>query len=347
MLMNGWYQAGNGIVSPSQIPWNLYDVVYNFAAAPNSDGTINLLWLDPVEISSIVAAGHAVGKKVLVVVKDEGVHQFAAVTTPGTISNFVANLTKFVNSNNFDGLTIDWEQNIVISQYKDLLTRLRGNLGSKTIMCDMGDWGNMQQVAQDRQSIVDGFNIMCYAMSNGDNTETLFDAMTFQGNTGLRAMDSRMKAFSGVTPSKLLVGIPFYCVRWQGASQPFVKGQFPAPVSQNYQDLVKDPLAWQPGNQQYDSANAGQYLSVLITNQFIPYVGPRQINDIVAWAKTQGFGGIAPFVLSYDDAPAFTLSNALNQAIKGNAPVVPQFPCTVTTKIASDGVTATTVVTRP
>jgi len=325
MLMNGWYQSGNGIVSPSQIPWSLYDVVYNFAASPNPNGTINLQWLDPTEIQQIVATGHAAGKKVLVVVKDEGANQFAPVTTPGMISTFVANLTKFVQNNNFDGVSIDWEQAIIVSQYQDLLTRLRANLGnSKMIMCDMGDWQNMPTVAQSRQNIVDGFNIMCYAMSNNSPNQTLFDAMTFTGSTGLRAMDSRMKAFSSVTPSKLLLGIPFFGVRWIGASQPVVFGNFNAPASVFYHDLVKDPV-WSSGSQQYDVANAGSYVSATSSNQFIPYVSPRQISDIVAWAKSQGFGGIAPFTLSYDDAPAFTLSNSLRNAISGSQPVRPDY----------------------
>ncbi len=331
MVSNGWFQAQNTQVPVAAIPWSLYDTVYHFAAWPTAAGAVNMGYITPGEIAAFKASKPA-GKKVIFVLKDDtqtpDLTAFSKATAPGVISTLVPNIVNFVLSNGYDGVAIDWENQDAGAgqvqnnrQYIDLITRLRTSLGnSKILVMDAGDWGGLPGVAQSCQSILSWVDVMCYAMSNGDNTETLFDAMTFTSTTGLRAMYSRMKAFSAITPGKLLVGIPFYCVRWQGASQPFVRGTFQPPISQNYQDLVKDP-AFTSQNQAYNSDVQASYVSVANPAQFIPYVSPQQIVAIGKWAADQGFGGIANFCLSFDVPESFPLSNAVKQAVSPVPPV--------------------------
>jgi hypothetical protein len=318
MTSNGWFQAQNTAVPVAAVPWSLYDVVYHFAAWPTSAGAVNMGYITPSEIAAFKASKPA-GKKLLLTLKDDtqtpDLSAFQHATSPGLISTFVPNIVNFVNVNGYDGVSIDWEQNVIPAQYVDLLNRLRISLpASKLLMMDGGDWGGLPGVASDCQKILNGVNVMCYAMSNGDNTETLFDAMTLTATTGLRSIASRMANFSATSPARLFVGIPFFCVRWAGASQPFVRGSFPPPVSQNYQDLVKDP-AWQPSNQRYNVDVSGAYITVATPAQFIPYVSADQIAAIGKWAAAQGYAGLSAFCLSFDVPNSFPLGQAVKAAV--------------------------------
>ncbi len=344
MLQNAWIESGN---IPS---WALYDAVYMFAAAPNSDGTINMLYLTTAAIQQLIASRPA-GKKVLVVIKDEGSYQFGPVTTPGMVSTFVSNVTKFVNQWGFDGVVIDWESNVNVTQYNDLLSRLRGNLGSKAIYMDAGDWSGLPSVAQASQSVLTGVNVMEYDMDNG-NIPSWFNSCVYSGASGQRSCDSRMSAFSGVSPSKIVAGIPFYGRKWTGAMGPLVNGAVRIDNSIPFSELITDPN-YNASYQQYDSGYKGAYLSIPPPGSlFYSYASPQWIKDAVAWAKGKGFAGMSAFCSNYDDA-ASTLGTALRAAIGGSiiVPPPPQFPCTVSTvtKISADGVTAisTTTVTRP
>ncbi len=343
MLQNAWIESGN------LPPWALYDVVYMFAAAPYSDGTINTLYLTTAAIQQLIASRPA-GKKVLVVIKDEGAYQFGPVTTPGMISTFVSNVTKFVNQWGFDGVVIDWESNVNVSQYNDLLARLRGNLGSKAIYMDAGDWSGLPSVAQASQGALTGVNVMCYDMDNG-NIPSWFNSCVYSLSSGQRSCDSRMAAFSGVSSSKIVAGIPFYGRKWTNAAVPMVNGAVRIDNPIPFSSLIGDPN-YNVSYQQYDPNYKGAYLSVPPPgNLFYAYSSPAWLKDSVAWAKGKGFAGMSAFVSNYDDS-ASTLGTALRAAIGGSIiPIppqpTPQFPCTVTTKIAADGITATTTVTRP
>src|SRR5882672_3350453 len=126
MVSNGWFQAQNSQVPVSSIPWSLYDTVYHFAAWPTAAGAVNMGYITPGEIAAFKASKPA-GKKVIFVLKDSDSDPtaFSKATAPGLISTLVPNIVNFVVSNGYDGVTIDWEQNVVVPQYIDLLNRLR------------------------------------------------------------------------------------------------------------------------------------------------------------------------------------------------------------------------------
>jgi chitinase len=320
----GHYAAQNGYLPVSNIPWSKYTHINHFAAAPNADGTVDPHYITQAEANQINATKPA-GKKVLVCIKDNdgNFNAFSQSTAPGTVGTFVTNIVNFVNTNQYDGVDIDWELNVNITQYNDLLSRLRAALPNKVIAIDAGNWGGLNSVAANSQSVLDQINIMCYDMDSPAFGYSWYnDALTQNGNYGLTACDWRVRAFTGagVAPGKIGLGIPFYGRRWSAVTRALVNGNF-NPSTVFYRDLASDTTRWQPQYQFYDSAYKSNYLAIPNLNEFDSYNGPQFFTDAVAWQKSQGFGGFMTFTVDYEylstqtgDA-RYPLSTALYNAI--------------------------------
>ncbi len=359
MLLSGWYQAGNGYVSVASALTAPYTRYYHFAAKPTSSGGINAFpngtptggYLSPEEIAAF--RQRPPGKDVLFVLKDNDGDDtaFRNATTPGMISTFVPTIRDFVNNNGYSGVSLDWEKNVVKSQYIDLLDRLRTSLGNnKLIFCDVGDWESLPDVAAASQSLVNGFNVMFYDLDGtakqpggGNGLPPWHNCSLFAGSSGQRSCDTRLAAFTraGVALSKIHMGVPLYVRMWSGTSNPLAVGSF-TPNTRDYRLMLSDP-DYVPANMRYDTAHK---VSLLVPSDIRYWSYLPKAADIAAFAN--GMAGVATFCLSMEDAP-FSVATALQAAITG--PIIPipppQFPCTVTTRIAADGVTATTTVTRP
>jgi len=307
--ISGYYSSQNGVLPVSSIPWSKHTHIIHFAAAPgldgsgNGNGTVELHYLSQADINAVIAARPA-GKQVLVCIKDNDSHlsAFAQSTAPATIATFVSNIVNFVNTNQYDGVDIDWEQNINVTQYNDLLTRLRNAMPAKTITIAAGNWGGLDSVAGASYSQLDQINLMCYDMDSPGNGSSWYnDALLQNGNFGVMTCDWRARAFTnaGVAVRKIGIGIPFYGRRWPGVTQALVSGSF-NPSTVLYRDLATDGTRWQPQYQFYDSIYKSDYLSIPSLNEFDSYNGTQSIQDAVAWQKSQGFGGFMTFTVEYE-----------------------------------------------
>jgi len=300
--ISGYYSSQNGVLPASKIPWTKYTHIIHFAAAPGN-GTVELHYLSQADIKALIAARPA-GKQVLVCIKDDDSHldAFAQSTSPAMITTFVSNIVNFVNTNQYDGVDIDWEQNVNVTQYNDLLTRLRKAMPAKVITMAAGNWGSLDSVAGASYSQLDQINLMCYDMDAAGNGFSWYnDALLQSGNTSVSTCDWRARPFTnaGVPAVKIGVGIPFYGRRWPGVTHALVSGNF-NPSTVLYRDLVNDGTRWQPQYQFYDSIYKSDYLSILSLNEFTSYNGTQSIKDAVTWQKSQGFGGFMTFTVEYE-----------------------------------------------
>ena len=320
--ITGTYAAGNGVMSVSHIPWNNYTHIIHFAAAPNSDGAINLLWLTQPEIGAIIAARPA-DKKVIVEIKDNDFDRnaYLAATSPAVIAVFVNNLVDFVNANGYDGVDLDWESNVNTAQYANLIARLRAAMPAKVIGMAAGNWGGLPAVAAAGQSSLDQVNVMCYDMDNDPSASWYNGGLLNGSSIGMRTCDGRVKAITnaGVVPARIGVGIPFYGRKWTGCTQPLARGCTNAGYVR-YRDLVTDPVRWQSQNQGYDHVYKSNYLSIAGLNEFTTFNGVQFISDVAAWWRSNGFGGFMTFEMSYEYLPnqtgdeRYPLSTALYKA---------------------------------
>ena len=327
--ITGFYGAQNRVLAISDIPWDKYTHIIHFAAAPNSDGTVNLHYLTQDEISAITASRPA-GKKVVAAIKDNdsNLNAFAAATSSETIAAFVTNIVNFVNTSGYDGVDLDWEANINATQYQDLLRRLKNAMPAKVILIDAGNWGGLENVTVGAAFALDQVNVMCYDMDSPSVGYSWFnDALLQNGNSSLMTCDWRVRSFTsaGLPAGKIGIGIPYYGRRWSGVTQPLVTGNFQASYFR-YGDLVTDGIRWQSENKFYDSGHKGNYLSIPGLNEFDSYNGVEFIQDAVAWQKAQGLGGFMTFTMDYEYLPSQTgearypLSTALYNAVFGVAP---------------------------
>lgn len=336
--ITGFYGAQNGAESIASIPWSKITHLDHFAAAPGVDGsgsgngTIELHYLTHAEINQIIAAAHRAGRKVVVAIKDNDSYPnaFSQGTASGLIATFVRNIANFVNSNGYDGVDFDWEANIDVAQYEDLLSRMRTTFGlTKLIVTEMGNWSSLDEIARASYRNLDQINIMCYDMDGPANGYSWYnDALLQAGNSRVMTCDWRVRAFTaaGVPADKIGIGIPFYGRRWAGVTRALVNRTFGTTSTVFYRNLVTDTVRWRPQYRFYDTTYKSDYLSIPLLDEFDSYNGPQSIKDAVAWQRSEGFGGFMTFALEYEylstqtgDA-RYPLSTALCQAVFGRCP---------------------------
>ncbi len=331
--ITGYYSAQNTVESIANIPWNDYTHVIHFAAAPgvdgsgNGNGTVSLNYLTQAEISQINSSKPA-GKKVIVCIKDNGSHTnaFTQDTASGMLGTFVSNIVNFVNQNGYDGVDIDWESNVNVSQYESLLKQLKGAMPNKLVTIAAGNWDNIPQVAGAAAGSLDQVNAMCYDMDSTGSYTWYNDALFQNGDASKMTCDWRINALTsaGVPASKIGVGIPFYGRRHTGVTLP-LQGGGSSMFTVYYRDLINDSSLWQSSYMNYDTNYKADYLSIPALNEFVSYNGTHSISDAVAWQKSRGFGGFMTFTMEYEylanksgDA-RYPLSTALHNAVFGSS----------------------------
>jgi GH18 family chitinase len=309
-------------------------------ACNTNDGTVCPGWGHPTqsEIDAFLAARHT-GKKALISIGDRSIGDgvtggqltWDIDTGPGGIDTFVQNIANVVNQTGrgyggFDGVDIDWESPDAIgqAQFPTLLAKLRAALPGKIITLDAGDWNNLPNIAAAAQVSLDQVNVMCFDMDG--SSQSWYNDALYSGSSGRESCSLRIGRIitAGVAPAKVSVGIPFYTRKWTGCTQTLF-----TPCTQvkaeNYRDLVTDPARWQPQYRKYDNTYKSNYLSIPSNSngqpEFDSFDGPQSIQDIVAWGKSQGFGGFfnysfdSEYISSRSGDARYPLSTALAQAV--------------------------------
>lgn len=335
--IEGFYVDNNGTESIANIPWADYTqvVLFQTQAGVNGSGVGNgsvdwQTYLVQADIPAFVIAAHAAGKLALFCIKDNNAYSsaFSQNTAPGLVSTFAASITSFTASNGFDGVVLDWEHGVVTSQYKALIAALHTAMPTKIINID--GWNdsccgaNIINTAVAESSILNQVEIMCYDLDQGEGRTEYNDALTQDGNSGTRACDWAVAAYTtaGVPKAKITIGIPFYGRRWPGSTQ-VLQTTSVTPSTFFYRDLVTDATRWQSQYRFYDSTYKSDYLSIPSPAEFDSFTGPTTIAAIVAWGKAQGFGGFMAFTLEYEylssasGAARYPLSTALHNAVLG------------------------------
>ena len=328
--VTGYYSDQNAIEGIASIPWRNYTHVNHFAAAAGigtngiGNGTVSLNYIEPANIPTFVAAAHAARKLALVTIMDNPSqpYAFAQDATPALVATFAANIAQFVRDHGYDGVDLDWEQNIVPGEYQALLSALRDRLPSGIITAAMDPFAGLPDVAAASFSMLDQINIMCYDMDKWHGYSWYDDALFQRGNNAVMSCDARIAPFlnAGVPSAKIGVGMPFYGRRWTGVNQALQTG-WTATYTILYNQLVRDPTRWQPRYMYYDGQYKASFLSIPELNEFVTYTGPQQIQNVVAWAKGRNFGGFMTFAVEYEYLAdqigdgRYPLSSALHNAL--------------------------------
>jgi hypothetical protein len=308
---NGWTQPA------SEIPWGKYTHLIHKQISFSGDGSLDLANSTfyrgaPTGFNypELVAAGHSAGKKVLWGSGYDCSGIINRAMSPGTIATTVSNIVGFTVSNGYDGIEIDWECNVDVAQYIDLVRRLRAAMPNKVIVLALGE-NEQATVAAATADVIDQANLMCY--DEGAGSGDLWYNAAIYGNTPVAFENSCDLALGrvtgqvvnwtgsytspGVPISKIGAGAPFYGYRYFGCTHLHDT----ACVSQTnanafpYSALVTDPQRWQPQYQFYDTTYKSDYLSIPSMNEFDAFSGPRYMADFAAWGKSKGVAGFMTF----------------------------------------------------
>jgi hypothetical protein len=155
----------------TKINWKIYTHLAWFSI--NGDGNGNLSGLGATQAKAFTSLAHQNNTKALICVGGGGAGgQFQSATSTSALPKFIANLVKFMQDNQFDGIDIDWEDGIIQSQYANLFKGLAAEFDKitprpiLTVATFMGLANNTAPVAQ----YIDQVNLMSYyaTMTGGD-----------------------------------------------------------------------------------------------------------------------------------------------------------------------------------
>jgi chitinase len=244
---------------------------------------------------------------------------------------FARSCAQFVKANGFDGVDVDWEFPAGREEggyFADLLTEIRSQLdgqtsltGERPLLTIAGAAGPAHYLDLDLErigGIVDWINLMTFAFHGTWSSITNFNAPLFAtladpSSTVQRIVyntDAAVQAYlaAGVTPSKIVVGVPFFGYGWSGVPDVnhglYQNSTGTAPGTQapgvfEYRDL-KDHYLARYARYFHDEAKV-PWLFNAQTGVMISYDDPESLGIKAEYARDQGLGGNMIWELSTDD----------------------------------------------
>ncbi|MEO8611692.1 MAG: glycoside hydrolase family 18 protein [Chloroflexota bacterium] len=258
--------------------------------------------------------------------------------------HFAQSCVEFIRKYGLDGVDIDWEfpVNAGMSQRRDdatnftlLLLSLRTALDAQAAQDGRPYWltvalggtrdiyGGLDLTAL--HPLVDWINIMTYSLNADYPHLTAFSAPLYDADNKA-SIDLAVRDFlaAGVPGDKIVIGVPFYAIGWQGAAA------INHGLHQAYGGLADGSLG--PGFYTYGSIAADYvpyyarfwdetaqvpWLYDTQSGLTISYEDTTSIAQKAAYVQAQKLGGAMVWELSGDDAQA-TLLSALSDGLKSS-----------------------------
>ncbi len=225
----------------------------------------------------------------------------------------IDSLIVLLNYRNADGVNIDFEgvsgsnRNDLTSFMTDLSNQLKAAIPGATVtMATYSvDWSNVFDLPA-LNNVVDKFIIMGYGYyysgsGTAGPTDPLYSGSIWSSYNLIRSIDYYVN--NGVTPSKLLIGLPYYGYEWETTGNTIpssTTGNFSAARLYKY---VKTNTSGNYSNRQYDYQSETPYYIYPLNGKYRQaFVGDAyslgKRYDIVKQLK---IGGIGIWALGYDD----------------------------------------------
>jgi hypothetical protein len=123
----GWVQDE---MPPDSVDYGAWTHILHFGMYPTSSGEVAIADMQSAEFPpAAVAAAHAEGRKIILVIGGEGTGEdFVAATEPSLRPTFVQDIVATMQRYGYDGVSIDWEENVVEDQFTALVGDVRAEL---------------------------------------------------------------------------------------------------------------------------------------------------------------------------------------------------------------------------
>lgn len=267
-------------------------LTYLDLAFANPDAEGNLIFRGDVDVKTVVEKGHTAGVKVLVSLAGGGnpdKNDWKRALKPSNRSDFVANIIKFVEENNMDGVDVDIEWNLlpdIGNLYTPFVVELKEALHAKgkTITTALHSVNIHPDVTQESLEAYDFINIMVYDKTGPWRPNKAGPHSPYSYAEDAYAFWTQEKK---IPTSKLVLGMPFY------------GHNFDPPGSKKFATIVEDN----------------------ISNAYIDQVDKVYYNGIPTIVKKtelakEKFGGVMFWQLAQDIHNDLSLLRAVDQTLK-------------------------------
>lgn len=336
----GWVQ---GRLRPTDVDYSALTHVMHHSVLPKSDGTLDTA-INGINGRSAetVAAAHAAGKKILLVIGGaESRTAFNAATTETNRPKLISNLVTFVKNNGYDGVDIDWEPSPSSDKprfdafARELRTALTAQIPGSLMTAAVYDSAEGRAIVQGVTDQFDQINMMTYIMSGPWTNVTWHNSPLFNGgDSSLPSIDKDVDAFvsAGIPKAKLGIGAEFGGAVWKGG---VTAPKQPLSNTQVTQDVAYTAILsqyFQTQYAKYDSAAENAYLGIdssgTANDVFVSYENEQSLTKKIEYVKSKGIGGMIIWELDMGylaDKPAGQrdpLLQAVKAAVGGGGPTI-------------------------
>jgi len=328
------------MLPPENIDWNGLTHIAMGAVTANADGTVNTdFYIDntrgPALARQISTLAHQHNKKAILMLG--GAQNGAAIRSAVTDHRaaFIANIVSTMNDLGYDGVDLDWEDDVDLVLFETFAKELRQAAPGKIITLPGGAInGNYMTVDPQLVKVVkyvDQFNLMTYYPSTawaGDGWDSWHNCPLkgAKGSTPVSIEDSfaRYNA-SGIPKEKLGMGVGFYAIGYNGGitapNQPtssgdIVGGDNTYPLS----ELFGTGGAYDQQYRRWDGSAVEPYLSLPQPDSFgAKYVSFEDEQSLIAkgeYARENGYGGIIIWTINQGYVASHAEPNFLMEALR-------------------------------
>lgn len=328
------------MLPPEAIDWNGLTHIAMGAVTANADGTLNTdFFIDPASgpalARQIATLAHAHNKKAILMLGGAGNGPAIHAAVRNHRATFIANIVSTMDSYGYDGVDLDWEDDVDWVLFETFAQELRQAAPGKILTLPGGAINaNYQTVDPQVVNVtkyVDQFNLMTYYPSTawaGSGWYSWFNSPLkgAKSTTPVSIEDSlaRYNA-SGVPKEKLGMGVGFYAIGYKdgitGPDQPttdgsIVGGDNEYPLSK----LYGSGGAYDDQYRFWDSGALEPYLSLPQPDTFgaryISFEDEQSLMAKGAFTRENGYGGIIIWTINQGYVASHAEPNFLMEALR-------------------------------
>jgi chitinase len=313
----------NAGYTASAVDFSVVDIVAHFSVVPRGDGSIDIPDWGPFPDPALIAAAHREGARVVLVVG--GDHEAATrgfsvmASRSDTRRRFVGEVVELVRVQGYDGVDIDWEFPETASDRANLtalVSELRTALPARatlSLAAPASDWFGRWFDVPALVPHLDWVGAMSYSLQapslsgRSAHNAALFSPAAVPPSPGRAeeypSLDSvrEYHLSRGVPPEKLLLGIPFYGHRFDGASDIHEPHTSTAGGAMTYAEIA--PLIGEGWTRHVDTDAGVPYLRRDDGPGVISYDDPRSVRAKCSYVGARGLGGVIVWHLGADSGP--------------------------------------------
>lgn len=302
--------------TPENIDFSVVTTVAHFSVVPSADASVSPYAGGRFPDPTLVSTAHAAGARVVLVLGDDQASTAAAfsavVADAGRRGTLVANMMSLVVGLGYDGINLDWEFPKTPadgSGLTALVHELRTALGPTRSLSLAAASSDFDAHYVDIPAIIGDLDWLCamtYLYSGPVwSSKAANNAPLYSTPDQAASMDDTVAYYlrRGATPSKLLVGLPFFGERFDGAQDLYQSLSNKAGGDIEYRairDLIgngwsahRDDLARVPYLVRTDgTAGVISYDDPVSIDAKCRYVNAQQLGGVVIWRLGQD--GIGP-----------------------------------------------------